>query len=149
MSKKKLIITLVIITILSIVLIVVSIISSNKKEVSRSTPQAQIQAQQNLSRRSSDELIEFALSKKQSLKNDDGTANVKLAEEPQRLNNNWYILRLIPIDYENDTLKMLIYDEGGELQSMKIVLSGTYFPDEALANATPAIPAIVKSELNR
>lgn len=148
MDKKRLttIVTIVIVTALVIIGIVVFITSHNKP----SSIQTNTTDSKTIADRTADQLMQVLLTNQPGLKDEQGKSTVRFTEPPERLNNNWYIIRIMPIAYDYDTAKVLLYDPGQDINSIKLIIGpGTGFPDDAFNNIVPAVPDIVKSELTR
>lgn len=100
--------------------------------------------------RTRDELMKVILAQKPSLIGSDGKPRVEMTQDPQRLENNWYVVRLELLNVHTDPAKILLYDKGGDVSSVKLVLGpGTSFPDEVFTDINPKVPEVVRSEMNR
>ena len=143
MSRKRLILIIVavLIIIAGIAITVPYLIQKNSQPVEPAVAPT----------RTNQELIDAIVSSKPSFKNDKGVVTVAIIGQPERLNNNWYIVHLQYVLYPDaDPTTVLLYDEGAAASAVKVVLGpGTDFPDDAFVTITPAVPDIVKSEMNR
>lgn len=148
MDKKRLttIVTIVIVTTLIIIGVIVFITSHNKS----SSTQTNTTYNKTITDRTADQLMQVLLTNRPDLKDEQGKSTVRFTEPPERLNNNWYVIRIMPVAYDYDTAKVLLYDPGQDINSIKLIIGpGTDFPDDAFNKIVPAVPDIVKSEMNR
>lgn len=143
MNKKGIIIAVIIVLVIILgSLLLYGYFSRSSDNANEPTAQSK-----SLELRSRAELMETIVSSKPSFKDKDGKLTIRIVDTPERLENNWYIVRIQPATYDYDTAKLLLYDDGDNL---KLILGpGTNFTDDVLDGVQPSIPNIVRSEINR
>lgn len=149
-SRKPLIIAVIAIVVMIVIALVLFLLTAKKDQDATGTNSSDSKTEVVPPLRTSDELMGVVVADKPSFKDSSGKLNVKLSADPQRLDNNWYVIRIVPTTYENDEAKLLLYDPGKGVDAIKVVMGpGTAFPDEAFIGIEPTVPEIVKAEMNR